>query len=1094
MYLLIASLFVFFGQSLSLQVTICSLVVKGTTLPYDYSKTGVAIAMGIEDARVNLGGSLTLNYIRRDIGDSCSQTAAVGAILAEAYLMENASIFIGPACPVMLERVWRMTEYWNVPVITPGELPQSLPYDGLKLSPNIIQMSYTADTVVGFLLSIFNKYGWKQVALVYDADSAYCSKLAATLDEMVNGTSYTVTKISTTTSNFDQIFGKVEKASKVVSVCLSEPDVIEMIREAEVKEMTNGHFAFFLLDDHDQPFLTNLLTVQSIQEALRAAYLITMQRPAIDQDFIDFKSRLKDRSAQEGYVYGSTEEVSEYAELWYDSVTLYAHTIQGMVSRGEDILNRVSVVSHMSDTTFKGLRGNVTMNTHGVREEDLELYSIDSSFNMQLVATFDGSERSYIEVSEISWLGGVQPSDGPSCQFENCGETESISFIVIIVCVCCAVAAAIAIAGFLYYRRQNDDDWWRVTWDELRIKTVRTLSSRTVATSQGSRLSKASVGAASMQQLFTQVGVLKGNQVAVRSVPLHPMVKLHVDDGLRQQLRELREITHPNLARVVGVVIEPPTVAVLTAYCPKGSLQDVLQNDAMQLDWSFRISIVQDIIKGMIYLHDSTLKSHGKLRSSKCVIDSRFVLKITDYGLPTIRGAEYHDETSVYWNAFLWTAPEHLRGSTSLLGSQEGDVYSFAIILQEIVTKTGPYEHMPETISTEEIVSRIRVGEQPPYRPYVDKSEYECADVIYELMQDSWDEEPKNRPSFQKIKRIMTKAGSWRETDNLMDTLLKRMEQYATNLENMVEEKTQAFIEEKKRSEQLLYQVLPKSVADKLKNNQTVESEAYECVTIYFSDIVGFTTISSESTPMQVVGLLNDLYTCFDAVLENFDVYKVETIGDAYMVVSGLPMRNGNNHVREIARMSLTLLHKITIFKVHHRPEEVLKLRIGLHSGPVCAGVVGLKMPRYCLFGDTVNTASRMESNGQAMKIHISSVSKNLLDKFKGFEIDLRGDITVKGKGEMTTYWLTGESNVDFSDTQQFFGQRKSKIEKESVVEPPMYVNAENDVNGSQTHVPDATPEVKDKEASDELLTPEIPVLQTTAPTPTIDKDDVYDI
>lgn len=143
-----------------------------------------------------------------------------------------------------------------------------------------------------------------------------------------------------------------------------------------------------------------------------------------------------------------------------------------------------------------------------------------------------------------------------------------------------------------------------------------------------------------------------------------------------------------------------------------------------------------------------------------------------------------------------------------------------------------------------------------------------------------------------------------------------------------------------------------------------MEPEEFASVSIYFSDIVGFTALAARSSPVQVVDLLNDLYTTFDAAIERYSVYKVETIGDAYMVVGGLPAR-ADDHAEQVATMALHLLHLAGCFRVRHLPDTPLRLRIGLHSGPVCAAVVGLTMPRYCLFGDTVNTASRMESTGE---------------------------------------------------------------------------------------------------------------------------------
>jgi len=218
----------------------------------------------------------------------------------------------------------------------------------------------------------------------------------------------------------------------------------------------------------------------------------------------------------------------------------------------------------------------------------------------------------------------------------------------------------------------------------------------------------------------------------------------------------------------------------------------------------------------------------------------------------------------------------------------------------------------------------------------------------------------------------------------------------------------------KQKSTNLLGSMLPNDIADRIMQGEIIKPEQFTGCTIFFSNIVGFSEIAAECKSHDIVNLLNDLYTYFDSVVDHHDVYKVETVGSAYLVVSGIPNRNGDRHACEIADMSLSLLSGIhSSFKVRHLPGLKLQLRIGMHSGPCVSGVVGTKMPRYCLFGDTVNTASRMESAGSPMRIQVSEPAFKILKNAGGYHIEKRGEVSVKGKGNMVTYWLLGKDGFD---------------------------------------------------------------------------------
>eukprot|EP00800_Vazella_pourtalesii_P013009 TRINITY_DN3050_c0_g2_i1.p1 TRINITY_DN3050_c0_g2~~TRINITY_DN3050_c0_g2_i1.p1 ORF type:complete len:803 (-),score=139.97 TRINITY_DN3050_c0_g2_i1:24-2432(-) len=227
--------------------------------------------------------------------------------------------------------------------------------------------------------------------------------------------------------------------------------------------------------------------------------------------------------------------------------------------------------------------------------------------------------------------------------------------------------------------------------------------------------------------------------------------------------------------------------------------------------------------------------------------------------------------------------------------------------------------------------------------------------------------------------------------------------------------------EEKMRSESLLNQMLPMQVAKQLKEGKSVTAERFSNVTILFSDIKHFVKMVGNAEPMEVVKMLNELYVKFDRASACHRVYKVETIGDAYMVVGGLP-KPIVNHAEEVAKLAIDMLRSSDTVKAIMSESEVkdnkdltVEIRIGMHSGPVVAGVVGKKMPRYCLFGQTVNIASRCESNGEPNRIHITEEVYKELESNPSFVMEKRGAIDFKGLDHpKTCYWLEQGDYIPF--------------------------------------------------------------------------------
>ncbi|XP_073338565.1 atrial natriuretic peptide receptor 1-like isoform X1 [Pagrus major] len=964
----------------------------------------------------------------------CSDSMAP-LVAVDLKLSHDPWAFIGPGCDYSSSPVARFTTHWDVPMVTAGARAI-----GFELYAAVTNTGPTHKKLGELGVRIQETFGWRQQAMLIFSDNKDanddrpCYFAVEGLYTQLGKNNISI-RDHVINDNYKSVIQEIRDNGRVVYLCCSW----DIFRTLMVHFWREGlqleDYVFFFIDLFAEglggrgpvrPWYRGDRDDTAARHAFRSVKVLSYLEPQ-NPEYLQFVETLKIDAKK---MFNFTIEDSLYnliAGGFHDGVMMYSQALNETLSEqrpgpGPGGVRRPRgdvVTRRMWNRTFPGVMGSLEMDEFGDRQVDFAVWDMTDieSGEFQVVCVYNSSMKQLVMQSgrSFQWPGGSPPADVPECGFKNdkpacLARTVTMHQMVAIV-ICFVFVIIVTVTVFIYRKLKLESELaaqlWRVSWDDVQIsnldKVLRRACSRLTMSLKGSNCGSLMTMEGNFQ-IYTKTGYYKGNLAAIKYINKK---RLELDRKVLFELKHMRDVQNEHLTRFIGSCIDPPNMCIVTEYCPRGSLQDLMESDSITLDWMFRYSLINDIVKGMLFLHNSVIISHGNLKSSNCVVDSRFVLKITDYGLQSLRTSNCPEDTHAYYARKLWTAPELLRTECPpLCGTQKGDVYSFSIILQELALLRGVFYLDTHTLTPKEIIQVVLQGGVLPLRPSL--CFHSHSEELGILMQRCWTEEPSERPDFNTIKILLRKQHRGYGS-NILDNLLSRMEQYANNLEELVEERTQAYHEEKRKAEALLYQILPHSVAEQLKRGETVQAEAFDSVTIYFSDIVGFTALSAESTPLQVVTLLNDLYTCFDAIIDNFDVYKVETIGDAYMVVSGLPVRNGKLHAREVARMSLALLDAVKSFRIRHRADQQLRLRIGIHSGPVCAGVVGLKMPRYCLFGDTVNTASRMESNGEALKIHVSEATRQVLQEFSCFQLQLRGEIEMKGKGRMRTYWLLGE-------------------------------------------------------------------------------------
>ncbi|XP_055338422.1 atrial natriuretic peptide receptor 1-like [Paramacrobiotus metropolitanus] len=441
-------------------------------------------------------------------------------------------------------------------------------------------------------------------------------------------------------------------------------------------------------------------------------------------------------------------------------------------------------------------------------------------------------------------------------------------------------------------------------------------------------------------------------------------------------INHLRRLDHPSINRFLGLTVSDSGLHVyfVSDFVQRGALTSLLPQ--MTLDYDLQIALIFDVLKGVKAIVQSSIRYHGNLSSQCCYVDKHFTLKIGETGFNKLRKL-ISQETADFTDG------------------NNRDIRAVGLILLHVITFEDRFASLEKFKSTTNEQSQDSI---PP----------KFSKVVPLLKQCVEGSSATTISDMSSLTRKVTaavglNAGRMEDT-HLLERIIRRLENYTMELDHQVAVRTIALVDEQRKCDILLREMLPTKHIDLLRKGTVPEPETFGLATILFTEIGGFKEVVKNSKPAFVMMFLNDVYTAFDTVLSRFDVYKVETIKDSYMVVSGIPLRNGHAHGKEICELAFCLLDAYSSFGVLF---DGTSLRSGIHTGSCAAGVVGHKAPRYCLFGDTVNTASRMLMYSDDSRIHISESTFTLLkEHFPEFQTERRGTIEIKGKGSVTTYWL----------------------------------------------------------------------------------------
>uniref|UniRef100_A0AC34Q670 Guanylate cyclase n=1 Tax=Panagrolaimus sp. JU765 TaxID=591449 RepID=A0AC34Q670_9BILA len=1010
--------------------------------------------------------------------ESCNKFSGVEHA-AYLHYLKNASVYFGPGCNNEMLVIGRLASRWNVPIIAHLSGDDALSDRAVFDTLGSVALT-SATEMARATLTFIQLYGWKQVGLVranLHFDRLSLHSLKNSLKD--NAIDVTVEIELDPFMTPDEIIasGKLKTLKNKARIIIVEMGMdlhsarsfMVAIQRSNMKTNDFVYIVPWLAHVYDHyPWEANNIDKNEVRLAFDESIVITAH--GYDKKFIE---EFEYRFSQVTGIISSHYATLSYMSL-YDALFLYGLAIRDAYEETKNLsvfLDGGLIWRKMTGRQFIGSTGQVLMNNKAVRVPSYATYYVMNG-TMKIVVELtarlgdktkclmsqnDCSEHVAHETLPHYWSSydGALPVDMPKCGFD--GSLCDYTMFFVIGAAALFMSIVTPLSYFIYIKEKERmlyDMTWRIPREQVRLlEKDSSKSDPSIGKSIASGSFAGSLGSKANSRISAKQAISNGVRLAYKRYQQTRNITFPKIDLMR--LKELKLIENENLNKFYGICFNQQNeLLVLWLLCQRGSLEDVLFNEELKINRNFQASFAKDVVKGVYFIHTSTIRYHGLLCLQNCLVDSNWTVKLTNFVTEEIiadkmrhnelkymvfkpndskkqngdnkkheeedteeEEQEILEQRSISDRKYIQQAPEVIREliTTKYLppGSPAADMYSLGMVLYQILFKVEPFYE--RDISATKIMEKIALANEDdqiirPSFPSQQQTEEAYNLQLLSSIEACWLELPEMRPNIKRMKTLVNSNLKSTGNGSLIDQMLKMLEDYTTNLEALVKDRTAMLEEAQLQADRLLKNMLPTSVAEDLKVGKPVIPQLYQGATVLFSDIRGFTRISSTSTPLQIVTFLNDLFSGFDAIIAKHDAYKVETIGDAYMIVSGVPKENGNSHVQHIADIALKMRTFVANFKLAHKPEEIMMVRIGFHTGSVAAGVVGLAAPRYCLFGDTVNMASRMESTGIANKIQISETSYNLMHCFyPQFILTERGKVEIKGKGACSTWFLEGK-------------------------------------------------------------------------------------